>query len=99
MVPEQGHCIPEGTIDYGRHWILSRDPMAFPDPEVFNPQRWLDSEGCLKDNIKFIVYGFGRRVCPGMHLANQSLYIAIAFLLWSFRIAQRPDSPIDTRLQ
>ncbi|KAG2057586.1 hypothetical protein BDR06DRAFT_825298, partial [Suillus hirtellus] len=65
----------------------------FPD-QVFNTQRWLDSEGGFKDNMKFIVYGFG--VFPGMHLANQSLYIALALLLWSFRIAQRPDSPIDT---
>lgn len=56
----------------------------------------LDSEGRLKDNMKFIIYGFGRCVRPGMHLANQSLYIALALVLWLFRIAQRPDSPIDT---
>ncbi|KAG2359319.1 cytochrome P450, partial [Suillus spraguei] len=77
---------------------LSHDPIAFPDPEIFNPQRWLDSEGCLKDNtnLKLIVYGFGRRVCPGLHLANNSLYITFALLLWSFCIAQRPDAPINT---
>ncbi|KAG2121273.1 cytochrome P450 [Suillus clintonianus] len=92
----QGYCIPEGATVYGCHWTLSRDPIAFPDPEVFNPQRWLDSEGRLKDNLKFILYGFGRRVCPGLHLANQSLYITLALLLWSFRIDQRPDTPINT---
>ncbi|KAG2074580.1 cytochrome P450 [Suillus decipiens] len=94
----QGFCIPEGAIVYGCHWTLSRDPIAFPDPEIFNPQRWLDSKGRLKDsaNMKFIAYGFGRRACPGMHLANNSLYIILALLLWSFRIAQRPDAPINT---
>ncbi|KAG2128231.1 cytochrome P450 [Suillus clintonianus] len=92
----QGYCIPEGATVYGCHWTLSRDPIAFPDPEVFNPQRWLDSEGRLKDNLKIITYGFGRRVCPGLHLANQSLYITPALLLWSFRIDQRPDAPINT---
>jgi cytochrome P450 len=40
---------------------ISRDPIAFPDPETFDPQRWIDSEGRVKDNIKFIAYGFGRR--------------------------------------
>ncbi|KAG1805462.1 cytochrome P450 [Suillus subaureus] len=94
----QGYCIPEGATVYGCHWTISRDPIAFPDPDVFNPQRWLDSEGRLKDNMnsKLVTYGFGRRVCPGLHLANQSLYITLALLLWSFRIAQRPDAPINT---
>ncbi|KAG2138626.1 cytochrome P450 [Suillus bovinus] len=92
----QGYCIPEGAIVYGCQWAISRDPIVFPDPEKFDPQRWLDSEGRLKDNIKFIAYGFGRRVCPGLHLANHSLYISLALLLWSFRIAQRPDAPINT---
>ncbi|KAG2360132.1 cytochrome P450 [Suillus spraguei] len=94
----QGYCIPEDAIVYGCHWTLTRDPIFFPDPENFNPQRWLDSEGRIKDkmNLKFVAYGFGRRVCPGLHLANNSLYITLALLLWSFRIAQRPDAPINT---
>ncbi|KAG1720323.1 cytochrome P450 [Suillus lakei] len=92
----RGYCIPEGATVYGCHWAISRDPIVFPDPEIFNPQRWIDSEGRLKDNIKFIAYGFGRRVCPGLHLANHSMYISLALLLWSFRIVQRPDAPINT---
>lgn len=36
-----------------------------------------------------------RRVCPGMYLANDSLFITFALLLWSFRIFERPDAPID----
>ncbi|KAG2076145.1 cytochrome P450 [Suillus decipiens] len=94
----QGYCIPEDAIVYGSHWTLTRDPIFFPDPENFNPQRWLDSEGRIKDKmkLKFVTYGFGRRVCPGLHLANNSLYITLALILWSFRIAQRPDAPINT---
>ncbi|KAG1797149.1 cytochrome P450 [Suillus variegatus] len=93
----RGYCIPKGATVYGCHWTLSRDPTVFPDPETFNPQRWLDSEGRLNDDhTKFITFGFGRRVCPGLHLANQSLYITLALLLWSFRIVQRPDAPINT---
>ncbi|KAG1863418.1 cytochrome P450 [Suillus tomentosus] len=93
----KGHCIPKGATVYGCHWALSRDPIAFPDPEIFNPQRWFDSEGRLKNNnARFITYGFGRRVCPGLHFTNHALYIITALLMWSFRIAQRPDAPINT---
>ncbi|KAG1899882.1 cytochrome P450 [Suillus fuscotomentosus] len=91
------YCIPKGATVYGCHWTLSRDPTVFPAPETFNPQRWLDSEGRLNDDhTKFITFGFGRHVCPGLHLANQSLYITLAFLLCSFCIVQRPDAPINT---
>jgi len=48
-------------IDCIFYRAISRDPIAFPDPEMFGPQRWLDSEGRLKDNMKFFTYGFGRR--------------------------------------
>ncbi|KAG2118867.1 cytochrome P450 [Suillus discolor] len=93
----RGHCIPKGATVYGCHWALSRDPIVFPDPEIFNPQRWFDSEGRLKDNnVRFITYGFGRRVCPGLHVTNHALYMTTALLMWSFRIAQRPDAPINT---
>ena len=35
------------------------------------------------------------RVCPGQHVANASLHVNLALLLWSFRIVERPDAPID----
>ncbi|KAG1896562.1 cytochrome P450 [Suillus fuscotomentosus] len=93
----QGHCIPEGAMVYGCHWAICRDPIAFPDPEKFDPQRWLDSEGRLKEDMKSFTFGFGRRVCPGRHLAENSMYIALALIFWSFRFDQRPDAPINTK--
>lgn len=32
-----------------------------------------------------------------MYFANRTTFIGLALLLWSFRIAERPDAPIDTR--
>lgn len=40
---------------------ISRDPVAFPDPETFDPQRWLDSECRVRDDMKSFAFGFGRR--------------------------------------
>jgi cytochrome P450 len=91
----RGQCIPAGATVYGSHWAISRDPVAFPDPEKFNPQRWLDEEGQIRPDVHFFTFGFGRRVCPGQHVANRSLYINLALLLWSFRITERPEAPID----
>lgn len=36
------------------------------------------------------------RVCPGLHIANRSLFINTALVLWAFKVSQDPKSPIDT---
>ncbi|KAF9231519.1 cytochrome P450 [Melanogaster broomeanus] len=91
----RGQMIPAGATVLGCNWAISRDPVAYPDPEKFDPQRWLDPNGQLRTDLWFSTYGFGRRVCAGLHLANRSIYINAALLLWSFRITERPDAPID----
>jgi hypothetical protein len=40
---------------------ISRDPEVFPEPDEFKPQRWIDNDGNLRGDLKFFVYGFGRR--------------------------------------
>ncbi|KAJ6631172.1 cytochrome P450 [Mycena sp. CBHHK59/15] len=92
-----GHVIPAGASVYGCHWSIARDPMVFPDPEKFDPQRWVAPDGnAIREDLKVFQYGFGRRVCPGSGVANKSLFINTALLLWAFRISQDPKKPIDT---
>jgi len=94
-IPYKDFCIPKGAIVFGNHWAISRDPEVYPNPDKFNPQRWFGSDGRIRDDLKFPSFGFGRRICPGQHIANRSIFINTALLLWSFRITQDPNSPID----
>ncbi|KAG6328286.1 hypothetical protein ID866_10803 [Astraeus odoratus] len=91
----RGQLIPAGADIFGCHLAISRDPSAFPDGEKFDPQRWLDKDGHIRTDLKFSPYGFGRRICPGMHLANNSLFMTIANILWSFRVLERADAPVN----
>ncbi|KAF9222630.1 cytochrome P450 [Gyrodon lividus] len=90
-----GYCIPAGTTVYGNHWAISRDPEVFPDPEKFNLTRWLTSEGKLRDDLKFPYFGFGRRVCPGQHVASRSVFINTLLVLWSFRLSLDTSKPVN----
>ena len=36
-----------------------------------------------------------RRICPGIPLAEQEIFLAIAGLLWAFDMKQLPNEPID----
>lgn len=67
-------------------YSIMKDPGLFPNPDVFNPERFLDtSHPRLKDFD--LPFGFGRRACPGIHLARNSTFIAAARLIWAFDIS------------
>jgi len=93
-----GYHIPAGATIIGNNWGISRDTEVFPDPETFNPRRWLNDQGQLRpqNEIRFFTYGFGRRVCPGQYVASRSLFVTMALLFWAFRVSQDPSQPIDS---
>jgi hypothetical protein len=41
------------------------------------------------DDRDHFSYGAGRRVCPGVHVAEKSLYLNIARVLWAFNISKK----------
>lgn len=59
---------------------LHYDPLTFPEPEKFNPNRWLeaDERKLVEMESSFLPFGFGPRICPGMNLANLEIAVTIA---------------------
>ncbi|KAK7689094.1 hypothetical protein QCA50_007785 [Cerrena zonata] len=95
-IPWRDYIIPSGSIVYGNHWTIMHDPDVFAEPETFNPDRWLDEKGRIRDDLKHFDFGFGRRVCPGQYVAERSLFINTALMFWAFNIREDPAAPIDT---
>ena len=71
----------------------SRDPAVYPDPETFNPERWL-KDGRLNPDVRdseTIAFGYGRRICPGRYFATSSLFIIVSTVLHTLAIR----APLD----
>ncbi|KAI0739092.1 O-methylsterigmatocystin oxidoreductase [Daedaleopsis nitida] len=89
-----GYLIPKGYLLLANVWAMSRDPGMYPNPEEFRPERYLRDSSIntdVRDPRKF-AFGFGRRICPGQHYADASLFIVIASVLHTFDIAPPLDS-------
>ena len=62
----------------------------FPEPEELRPERFLETTDPRLKNFE-LPFGFGRRSCPGNHLALNSLFINISRILWAFDIKPALD--------
>ncbi|OJA09456.1 hypothetical protein AZE42_02612 [Rhizopogon vesiculosus] len=91
----ENYCIPAGTTVIGSVWAISRDPEVFPEPDAFKPDRWLNDQGRLTDDLKFYPFGFGRRVCPGQHLAQRAVFIHTLVVLWAFQLTLDRTKPLN----
>ncbi|KAH8107503.1 cytochrome P450 [Phellopilus nigrolimitatus] len=80
-----GFIIPKGATVYANICAICQDPGLFPDAEVFRPERFLEPTNKQLTDFD-IPFGFGRRICPGQHVAAQSLFVVIARMLWAFNI-------------
>ena len=59
----------------------------YPDPDSFKPERFIESDGSLRhDPVLTALFGFGKRICPGRHLADSTIFIVVASLLSVFNI-------------
>lgn len=94
-----GWLIPKGTWIQGNVWAIHHNEREFPDPDQFNPRRYLPGS---PENRPFpgergyMTFGWGRRVCSGQALAEQGTWVTIARLLWGFHIqkTRQPDGSL-----
>jgi cytochrome P450 len=95
-----GFFLPAGTNVHPAQWAIHREPSLYPDPETFNPSRWLspDFPTTYREPLttypnlqNFCAFGFGRRICPGQNIAERSLYILTARIGWGCQISKKVE--------
>ncbi|MFF9203628.1 cytochrome P450 [Streptomyces sp. NPDC014986] len=90
-----GYSVPRGADVVWSPYLHQHDPDAFPDPEVFDPDRWTPGNGASTRG-SFLAFGDGRRKCIGENFAWAELHIILATVLqtWPrFELTSRPPRP------
>ena len=75
---------------------INHSPLYYPNPHTFDPRRFLgapeyaDAKPFPADKTS-PSFGWGRRICPGEHLATNSVFITIAKICWAFKVRKYVD--------
>lgn len=95
-----GYGIPAGTEIGINPWVIHRDPLVFPEPESFKPERWLttDPQHLSRMNRSFFAFGSGAHTCSGRHISWLEVHKLIPTLLLTFDIqfANKEDTTSHT---
>ncbi|GBM61727.1 Cytochrome P450 2C39 [Araneus ventricosus] len=88
----EGYRIPERSAIVSNLYSIHFDPELFPNPQKFDPGRFLNSEGKrIKVEGGPYLFGLGKRSCIGESLAQVEIFLLIGSLLQSFTIPYAKD--------
>ncbi|CAG7918924.1 unnamed protein product [Penicillium olsonii] len=91
----QNMLIPKDSLILIPAWTIQHsEGCGYEDPETYNPDRFLNHPklaSAYVGNANFMnrdhyAYGVGKRLCPGIHLAEHIQWQITAVLLWAFEI-------------
>ena len=78
-----GYFLAKDTFVLVNLYSLTRDQHIWDEPEKFNPHRFINENGTLKDDLtdKFYPFGVGKRRCFGEHLGRMETFLFLTNLL------------------
>ncbi|KAK0193992.1 cytochrome P450 [Armillaria mellea] len=88
----RGYYIPAGATVVANTWAILHDKKDYPNPLVFDPDRFTPENGKELQPNPVAAFGFGRRICPGRYLAMDTVWIAIASMASALSFSKAVDS-------
>lgn len=102
----KGYRIPRGATILLNTWTIHRDPERYPNPARFEPERFLGDDTTSTESANAIDvsrrdhfgFGAGRRICPGMNVADRSMLLGIARFFWAFDVKLKVDEKGNVKM-
>ncbi|KAF9499951.1 cytochrome P450 [Pleurotus eryngii] len=101
----RGQFIPKDSVVIINSYTMHHDPSRHTDHHIFNPERYIKDSTLSSESANLAnpyerdhwMFGAGRRICPGMWVAEREIFLCISRILWAFRMHEIPGEPIDLK--
>ncbi|KAJ7648055.1 cytochrome P450 [Roridomyces roridus] len=101
----KGQFIPKGTVVVLNTFTMHHDPKRHANPDKFDPERYMHDNLTSAESANLAdpyerdhwMFGAGRRICPGMIVAEREIWLTISRMLWAFTMEALPEEPIDLK--
>lgn len=94
-----GCSIPKGAIVGLSPWVTHRSPRVWPNPESFDPSRFVKSAKDARHKHAYLPFGAGPRTCIGNAFAMMEMQIALAMIVQRYRLELRPGHVLELEPQ
>ena len=75
-----------------RFRAILHDPETYPESEEFKPERFLNEDGSVRDDPSLtLAFGAGKRICPGRHIVDATLFVVVSSVLSVFNVTKAKD--------
>ncbi len=91
----EGYFVPKGTIFNIAHCLIFRHPEFWPNPDKFDPERFLPNEVNSRPKFAYFPFGGGEHICIGKSFAVMEATIILAAIAQRFAIELVPQQPIE----
>ncbi|XP_016940521.3 probable cytochrome P450 28a5 [Drosophila suzukii] len=89
--------VEKGTVVVIPHFCHMMDEEYFPNPQIYNPERFMDPDVAknLRERGVYMGFGDGPRICLGMRFATSQIKAAIVELISKFNVKVNPKTRKD----
>ena len=89
-----GYLIPKGSILLASQYVMHHDPRYFPEPDRFQPERFVPGYEDRLPKYVYFPFGGGPRICIGNQFAQMEAILVLATIMQQFHLSLLPGQTI-----
>jgi len=94
-----GFPLPPRTDVLISPYLIQRHPAFWPDPDAFDPDRFLPEINATRNRFAYLPFGLGPRACIGEHFALIEMHAHVIMLARRFELSLVPGQVIEVEPQ